>query len=216
MLSAMTYRPPYFRVDDRDELLALVAEHPLALLITAHDGDISLTHVPLLARVDGENVVLEGHIARANDQWKHEPGAAVAVFRIAAHYISPTWYPSRFADPRVVPTYDYVAIEARGPLRFIHEREWLETFTWRLSEDQERRAGGTWKPEDAPREYMDAELKAIVGLEMRVTTLEGTFKLHQHHPQENLRCIEAQLRALATPESEALAAQIERERPFDK
>lgn len=211
----MTYRPLYSRQDDREKLLALVAGHPLALLITAHDGDISLTHVPLLARVDGASVVLEGHIARANDQWKHEPTAALAVFRIAAHYISPTWYPSRYDDPRVVPTYDYVAIEARGPLRFIHDREWLEAFTWRLSEDQERRVGGTWSPDDAPRDYIEAELKAIVGVEMRVATLEGTFKLNQHHPQENLRCMEAELRALGTPESEALAAWIQRERPFD-
>ena len=86
----MTYRPPYFRVDEQAALLELIAEHPLAMLVTAHDGDLSLTHVPLMARHDGEHVLLEGHIARANDQWRHEPTTSVAVFRIAAHYISPT------------------------------------------------------------------------------------------------------------------------------
>ena len=202
----MTYRPPYFRVDEQATLLELIAQHPLAALVTAHDGDLSLTHLPLMARHDGERLLLEGHIARANDQWKHVPSAAVAIFKIAAHYISPTWYPSRHRDPRVVPTYDYVAIEARGPVRFIHERAWLETFTWRLSEDQERRYGGTWKPEDAPSDYMDAELQAIVGVEMTVEQLLGTFKLNQHHPHDNRLEVKTQLERENTGAASELAS----------
>ncbi len=202
----MTYRPPYFRMDDQATLLELVAQHPLATFVTAHDATLSLTYLPMMARHDGGRLLLEGHIARSNDQWHHEATAAVAAFRVASHYISPTWYPSRHRDPRVVPTYDYVAIEARGPVRFVHDRAWLESLTWRLSEDQERRCGGTWKPEDAPREYMDAELAEIVGVEMTVERLLGTFKLNQNHPQENLREIHERLCAAQTPEAEQIAA----------
>ncbi len=202
----MTYRPPYFRVDDRATLLSLIASHPLAMLITAHDGDLSLTHLPFLARIEDDAVVLEGHIARANDQWKHDPSAALTAFRIAQHYISPTWYPSKRTNPRTVPTYDYVAIEARGPLRFIHDAEWLYAFTRRLTESQEPRVGGTWSVDDAPADYLEAQVKAIVGVEMRVETLIGTFKLNQNHPQENIESVIASLEALDTPDAVALAA----------
>jgi transcriptional regulator len=202
----MTYRPPYFRVDDRETLLKLIAAHPLAALVTAHDGTLSLTYVPLLARSDGGELLLQGHIARANDQWKHEPTAAVAAFKIAGHYISPSWYPSKRTDPRTVPTYDYVAVEARGAVAFIHDEEWLRSFVRRLTESQEPRVGGTWSVDDAPAEYLNSQLKAIVGIEMRVESLTGTFKLHQNHPQENVESVTASLAALATPEAVTIAA----------
>lgn len=202
----MTYRPPYFRMDDRAALLQLIAAHPLATFVTAHDGDISLTYLPMLARVEDDALLLEGHVARANDQWKHEPSAAVAAFRIASHYISPTWYPSKRTNPRTVPTYDYVAIEARGPVRFIHEPTWLAAFTRRLTESQEPRVNGTWSVDDAPADYLEAQVKAIVGVEMRVETLIGTFKLNQNHPRENIESVVASLEALGTADASALAS----------
>lgn len=201
----MTYRPRYFRNDDPAMLLSYLAEHPLATLVTTHDGQIELTHLPLMASSGKNGLVLEGHIARANDQWRYAATAAVAIFRIAGHYVSPTWYPSKRNDPRTVPTYDYVAIEARGPVRFIHDRDWLATFVSRLSDDQEARVGGTWSVRDAPESYIESQLHAIVGVEMRVESLTGTFKLHQNHPAENIDNVERELRALDTPESVALA-----------
>lgn len=204
--NAMTYRPPYFRIDDRTELLHVISAHPLAMLVTAHDGDLSLTHLPLLARVEDDAVFLEGHIARANDQWKHQPSAAVAAFQIAGHYISPTWYPSKRTNPRTVPTYDYVAVEARGSIRFIQDAQWLYAFTRRLTESQELRVSGTWSVDDAPADYVESQVKAIVGVEMRVETLTGTFKLNQNHPRENIDSVIASLEALGTADSAALAS----------
>ncbi len=202
----MTYRPPYFRVDDRAPLLTLIASHPLAMLVTAHDGDLSLTHLPMLARTEGDSLLLEGHIARANDQWKHEPSTALAAFLIAQQYISPTWYPSKPTNPRTVPTYDYVAIEARGSVRFIHDEQWLYAFTRRLTESQEARVGGTWSVDDAPADYLESQMKAIVGLEMRVESLIGTFKLNQNHPRENIDNVAASLDALGTDDASVLAS----------
>ena len=192
-------------MDDRAALLQLIGEHPLATLITSHDGVISLTHLPLLARIVDDSVVLEGHIARANDQWKFSPSDSVAAFRIVGHYISPTWYPSKRTNPRTVPTYDYVAIEARGPVRFIHEEEWLRAFVRRLTESQESRVGGTWSVDDAPADYLDSQIKAIVGMEMRVEMLTGTFKLNQNHPHENIENVIASLEALGSPDATVLA-----------
>ena len=202
----MTYRPPYFRVDDPAKLLALIAAHPLATVVTAHDGDLSLTYAPLLARTEGETVLLQGHIARANDHWRHDASAAVAIFKIAEHYISPTWYPSKRADPRTVPTYDYVAVEARGPIRFIHDEAWLAGFTRRLTESQEPRVHGTWSVDDAPADYLKSQLQAIVGLEMRLESLTGTFKLHQNHPKENIESVIASLEALGTARAAEIAS----------
>jgi transcriptional regulator len=209
----MTYRPPYFRLDDRARLLELIEAHPLATFITAHDGDLSLTYAPLLARVENDQLFLEGHIARANDQWKHRPSAAVAAFRIAGHYISPTWYPSKRVNPRTVPTWDYVAIEARGAVRFIEDREWLYAFVRRLTDSQEPRVNGTWSIDDAPADYIESQLRAIVGIEMQVDSLIGTFKLNQNHPEENLQSVAAALRELATPEATALASFIDPQAP---
>ncbi len=202
----MTYRPPYFRVDDREALLRLIEAYPLAMLVTTHDSDISLTYLPLLARADGDVLLFEGHVARANDQWKYAPTAAVAAFRIAQHYISPTWYPSKVTNPRTVPTYDYVAIEARGPVRFIHDAPWLHAFTRRLTEVQEARVNGTWSVDDAPADYLESQVKAIVGVEMRVEMLTGTFKLNQNHPRENIENVIASLEALGTPDASVLAS----------
>jgi transcriptional regulator len=208
----MTYRPPYFRVDDRARLLPLIADHPLATLITASLGEIFTTLAPMLAHeVDGE-LYLEGHIARANEQWKHEPEAAHVQFRVAHHYISPTWYPSKRTDPQTVPTFDYVSIDARGPIEFIQDAKWLLKFTRELTTVMERRVGGTWSVDDAPAEYLESQAKAIVGVRMRVDSLTGTFKLHQNHPDENIENVVAELRKLNTPNARMIAAMMNAER----
>lgn len=201
----MTYRPPYVRVDERAPLLTAIGEHPLATLVTTHDGEISLTHLPLFAAIEDDRVLLRGHIARANEHWCRAAESAAATFMIASHYISPAWYPTTQRDPRTVPTYDYVAIEARGAVRFIHDRDWLEAAVRTLTDMEERRIHGTWRVDDAPRAYIESELAAIVGVEMHVTTLHGTYKLNQHHPQENIEGIVCGLQALGTPEARAFA-----------
>ena len=192
-------------MDDRATLLSLIASHPLAALITPDADDIALTYIPLLARFESDKLLLEGHIARANDQWKHGAIRGVAAFQLAGHYISPTWYPSKQMDPRTVPTYDYVAIEARGPIRFVHDEEWLHSFVRRLSESQEPRVGGTWSVDDAPADYIASQINAIVGVELTVDSLIGTFKLNQNHPEENVASVVASLAALDTMEATTLA-----------
>jgi transcriptional regulator len=208
----MTYRPPYFRVDDRARLLPLIADYPLATLITSSLGELFITLAPLLAReVDGA-LFLEGHIARANEQWKHEPEAAHAQFRVVNHYISPSWYPSKRTDPQTVPTFDYVGIDARGPIEFIHDPKWLLTFTRELTTVMEHRVGGTWSVDDAPADYLDAQTKAIVGVRMTVEALVGTFKLNQNHSDENVENVVAELRKLNTPNARLLASFMNAER----
>jgi transcriptional regulator len=202
----MTYRPPHVRADDRAPLLALIAAHPLGTFITVVEGEPVVTYVPLLAREQDGAVILEGHIARANNQWRGGDGRAVALFRVAEHYISPTWYATKRINGRVVPTFDYVTVEARGAVHFIEDTEWLRKFVARLTISQEARVGSGWTIDEAPEDYMESQLKAIVGLEVRVDALTGLFKLNRHHPAENVAGVIAGLEKLGDPDAQAIAA----------
>ncbi len=202
----MTYRPPHVRADDPAPLLALIAAHPLATFITVPGGEAVVTYVPMLAREEDGTLFLEGHIARANNQWRGGDGGGVALFRVADHYISPTWYATKRINGRVVPTFDYVAIEARGPVQFIEDTSWLREFVARLTVSQETRVGAGWTIDEAPADYMESQLKAIVGLQMRVDSLIGLFKLNRHHPAENVDGVIKGLEMLDNPDANAIAA----------
>jgi transcriptional regulator len=202
----MTYRPPHVRADDRAPLLALIATHPLATFITVVDGLPVVTYMPMLAREENGDVILEGHIARANNQWRGGDGKAAALFHVADHYISPTWYATKRINGRVVPTFDYVSVEARGDVHFIEDVVWLREFVARLTVSQEARVGANWTIDEAPEDYVESQLKAIVGVRMRVDALTGLFKLNRHHPAENVAGVIAGLEKLGNPDATAIAA----------
>jgi transcriptional regulator len=202
----MTYRPPHVRADDRAPLLALIAAHPLATFITVMDGEPATTYLPMLAREENGMVILEGHIARANNQWRGGDGRAAALFRVADHYISPTWYATKRINGRVVPTFDYIAVEARGNVRFIEDAVWLREFVARLTIAEETKVGADWTIEMAPEDYIESQLKAIVGLQMQVDALTGLLKLNRHHPAENVAGVIAGLEKLGSPDAMAIAA----------
>jgi len=202
----MTYRPPHVRADDRGPLLALIATHPLATFITVVDDEPVVTYLPMLARLEDDTLYLEGHIARANNQWRAGDGRGTALFRVAEHYVSPTWYATKRINGRVVPTFDYIAVEARGNVQFIHDTEWLREFVARLSIAEENKVGANWRIEDAPEDYMESQLKAIVGVQMRVDALIGLFKVNRHHPAENVAGVIAGLEQLGSADAMAIAA----------
>ena len=202
----MTYRPPHVRADERAPLLALIAAHPLATFITVAEGAPVVTYVPMLAREEDGAVILEGHIARANNQWRGGDGTAAALFRVAEHYVSPTWYATKHINGRVVPTFDYIAVEARGNVHFIDDVVWLREFVTRLTAAEETKVGANWKLEDAPEDYMESQLKAIVGVQMQVEALTGLIKVNRHHPAENVAGVIAGLEKLGSADAMAIAA----------
>jgi transcriptional regulator len=202
----MTYRPPHVRADERAPLLALISTHPLATLITVGLGIPVVTYVPMLAREEGDALYLEGHIARANDQWTYGDSHGAALFRIAEHYVSPTWYATKLEHGKVVPTFDYIAVEARGLIRFIEDRDWKRAFVARLTIVEEAKVNAGWTIEEAPDEYLESQLKAIVGVQMRVDDLTGLFKLNRHHPEANVAGVIEGLEKQGTPDALAIAA----------
>ncbi|MHB8146972.1 MAG: FMN-binding negative transcriptional regulator [Vulcanimicrobiaceae bacterium] len=204
------YRQKAFQVDDPAVLYQFVAAHPLATLISAGEQGIQTTQVPLIHRErDGEPILI-GHLARSNPQWQslNVDADAVALFLGARHYITPVWYPSDREHGRVVPTYDYVAVEARGSVRVIHESESLRAFVSALTDQEEDRIGGSWSAAAVPAAFMDSQLAAIVGVELRVTGIMGSFKLSQNRSAADVDGVVEGLRSLGTPAASSIAAMI--------
>lgn len=203
------YRPRPFTVDDAAELVRFVRAHPLATLVT-YGERILTSHVPVLATSRGEGIVLRGHLARANDQWqKTDPAVpAVALFRGHSHYISPNWYPAKHEHGRVVPTYDYEAVEARGTIRFFDDPSEMRELVSALTDEQERTVGLDWRVDDAPASYIEGMLGAIVGFEIAVTEFAGAYKLSQNHSRATRDGICEGLEALGTPEARATARRV--------
>jgi len=176
----MYQRAPFVE-QDPDTLLGLMQAYPLATLIRG-GAELAADLLPL--EVDHAQGVwrLRGHVARANPLWREGDGQPVlVVFQGPQAYISPNWYPSKAQHGKDVPTWDYTMVQAHGTLRAIDDRTWLRGFVERLTERHEGSRATPWHVSDAPADYLDAMLKAIVGVEIEVTRIEGKFKLNQNY-----------------------------------
>lgn len=173
------YIPRHFRVDDDEALVDFIDRHAFATLVSADaDGRPAVTHLPLLARRGGDGrLVLEGHVARANPHWEFLVSApeVLAIFEGPHGYVSPRWY----ADPLLVPTWNYAVVHARGRARLLEPGS-LPGLLARLSEAFESGAEAPWSPARLPEAHAARLHGAIVGFEIAVERLEGKFKLSQN------------------------------------
>lgn len=179
----MLYIPPAFKVEDLGILHAHIAATGLAMLITSGDEGPLVSHLPLLLDPEcGAHGTLIGHLARANPQIKRSRTdlEAVTVFQGADAYISPRWYEAKRDHGKVVPTWNYATVHARGKLTFIEDRAWLRAAVDRLTTKHEARFSDPWASTDAPPDYIQAQLKGIVGVELVIETLEGKMKYGQN------------------------------------
>jgi len=173
------YTPPSFQVDEPAKLFEMMAAYPFATLVTSVGGKTEITHLPVLVERDsGEMGTVIGHIARANLHWKETEGVeAVVVFQGPHAYISPRWYEAH----NVVPTWNYVAVHARGRLAWTEDRDELRDVTWRYVEQFERTFESPWSMETNDESLNEGLLEAIVGFRLTITHLEGKCKLGQNH-----------------------------------
>ena len=175
------YVPKHFAVDDPDRLACLIAAHDFAVLFTGGEGGPFATHLPLLLdRARGPRGTLIGHVARANPHWRSFDGRpGLAVFAGPHGYVSPRWY----ASGPAVPTWNYVAVHAAGPVRAVEDpaalRATMETLARRYEGE------GKWTIAGLPETFTDAMLRGIVGLELAIETLEGKAKLSQNRSAED-------------------------------
>jgi len=202
------YLPKHFEESRVDVLHALAREHPLATLVTLGATGLNANHIPL--EVDPEPTplgTLRGHVARANPVWQDLTAGveALAIFQGPSAYVSPAWYPTKRETGKVVPTYNYAVVHAYGPLHIVEDAAWLRGLVERLTDRFEAGRAEPWQVNDAPPSFIDAQLRAIVGIEIPISRLSGKWKLSQNRSAADHSGVVAGLGASAEPADIALA-----------
>jgi transcriptional regulator len=203
------YLPSAFRQDDLAELHALIDATRLTTLVSQGESGLLASHLPLLlVAEEGEFGTLYGHLARGNPQWRDlAAGAeALAVFQGADAYVSPGWYASKAEHGKVVPTWNYVAVHAYGTPDVFDDPARLLEVVGRLTDRHEASRPQPWSVTDAPRDYLDGMLKAIVGVALPIRRLEGKWKLSQNRPAADVAGVRAGLAASPDSRDRELAA----------
>jgi transcriptional regulator len=206
------YIPSAFEQKDVSSMHGFIRLHPFATVVTAGSDGLAATHLPLLLHSAGsQNGVLRGHMARPNMHWRESDGRgdSLAIFSGVDHYISPTWYPSKQQDGRVVPTWNYAVVHAHGPLTVHEDPVWLLDHLNNLVTAHESGFDIPWRIKDAPREYIERQLKGIVGVEIAIVRLEGKWKLSQNRREEDRVGVKEGLCRKDTAQSLALKAEMD-------
>jgi transcriptional regulator len=203
------YVPNHFKEDRVPELHAAIRAIRIGTLVTLGSEGMEASHIPLL--IDPEPApygTLRGHIARSNGQWKRATagGEALVTFLGPNAYVTPNWFPSKRETGKVVPTWNYIAIHASGPLRFFEDKAPLLDIVTRLTNTHEGKRAAPWAVTDAPADYIDTMLKAIVGFELPIARLEGKWKLSQNKSAADIAGIRDGLAAEQDEDAAALAA----------
>jgi transcriptional regulator len=179
------YLPKHFEETRVEVLHELIHAHPLGALVTLMPDGLDANHIPFEVDPDPAPLgTLRGHVARANPVWRDASRdvEAMVIFQGPGTYISPAWYPTKKETAKVVPTWNYVVVHAHGPLRVIDDREWLRAFVEKLTNRHEAGRRDPWKVTDAPADYIDTQLGAIIGIEVPLTRLIGKWKVSQNRP----------------------------------
>ncbi|MBV8604627.1 MAG: FMN-binding negative transcriptional regulator [Pelomonas sp.] len=180
------YLPKHFEEGDAAVIHGLLRAHPLACVVVPGPAGLEANHLPLL--LDAGAGRLRGHVARANGLWRLAEAAgpdgleALAIFQGADGYVTPSWYPSKQEHGKVVPTWNYEAVHVQARLRAVDDRDWLRALVTELTATFESNRPAPWQVADAPPDYVDTLLGAIVGVELTITAVTAKRKLSQNRP----------------------------------
>lgn len=191
---------------------ALIEAHSLGAWVVAAEEGLVANHIPfLLDRSRGKYGTLLGHISRANPVWRHLPasGQSVVMFQGPQAYITPGWYPSKQAHGKVVPTWDYAVAHAHGVARAVHDETWLRELLVRLTAVNEAMQQVPWKLSDAPKDFIDKLLNAVVGIEIPIDSLIGKLKASQDEELQDRLGTVAGLAAQGTENASTLASLVQ-------
>ncbi|WP_371325064.1 FMN-binding negative transcriptional regulator [Dechloromonas sp. ZY10] len=204
------YLPASFQQTDPQRIAALLHEHPLGLLVSHGSRGLQCSPLPFqFVPQSGEQGMLKAHLARANPHWKELDGSdCLVVFQGAQGYVAPEWYPSKAASGRAVPTWNYAAVEVRGRARVVQDLGWLQAQLGELTAEHEGRRACPWSPADAPPDYLAAQLRAIVGLEITITGIDGKWKMSQNRDSADRAGVIAGLRDPADPHAHPVLADL--------
>jgi transcriptional regulator len=209
------YLPRHFEESRTEVLHTLIRSCPLGTLVTLNmASELQANPIPFLIDPEPQtHGTLRGHVARANPLWRETQTEvdALVVFQGAQSYISPGWYPSKAEHGKVVPTWNYIVVQARGRLRAIDDAAWLRALVTRLTTHFESSQTRPWGIGDAPADYIETMLRAIVGIEIEVTALVGKWKVSQNRSAADRDGVAAGLAALTgDAQSAAMAAEVAR------
>lgn len=210
------YVPPSNAEHRPEVLFGFIEAHPLGALVTASADGLFATHLPLvLHRGRGPHGVLEGHVARANPHHRQEltTGEALVIFPGPDAYVSPSWYPAKAEHGRVVPTWNYVAVHVYGALRFVDDPAFLPRHLHELTTRHEAGREHPWAVGDAPAEYVSGLERAIVGLEISITRMEGKWKMSQNRAAADVDGVVRGLAASPRAGDREVAEIVEARRP---
>jgi transcriptional regulator len=183
------YQPPAFREERLQILHALIRAHPLATLITAGTGGLIANLVPFTLADANDKGTLRAHIAKANPQIEALKAGAetLVIFHGPEAYITPSWYASKKEHGRVVPTWNYAVVQVRGTPCVIDAPAWLRAQIDALTSGQEDHRPEPWKVTDAPGEFIEGQLRAIIGIEIPILTIDGKWKVSQNRSAADRR-----------------------------
>ena len=176
------YLPPYHVETDVAVMQALIQAHPLGTWVTSGADGLAANHIPfILDRTRGTHGTLRAHVARANPIWRTLSGGAnsLVIFQGPQSYITPSWYPGKQIDGKVVPTWNYTVVHARGVANAIEDPVWIYQLITDLTRANESSNPQPWQVSDAPANFIEQMAKAIVGIEIALTGMEGKWKLSQ-------------------------------------
>ncbi len=190
------YVPAAFEVSDLLAQHALIQSHPLATVITNGVHGLEANHIPLHLDSHASPLgVLKGHVARANPLWRDDAAhtQVLAVFQGPHAYITPGWYDTKAESGDVVPTWNYVTVHARGTLRVVDDPQWLRGQLGALTAQQEQHLPHPWAVDEASDEFIQTMIKAIVGIEICITDIQGKWKVSQNRPMRDQQSVERHL-----------------------
>lgn len=202
------YNPSHFREERLPVLHAAIRQTRLCSLVTLCSDGLEASHIPILLEAEeGAHGTLYGHLARTNPQWKQtDKGmAALALFVGPDAYVSPSWYAAKAEHGKVVPTWNFVTVHARGTIEFFDDRARLLPLVTKLTDKHEGKRADPWAVSDAPADFIDGFLKAIVGFRLPIDKIEGKWKLSQNRSEADQRGVIAGLNAEGNYADKAVA-----------
>lgn len=205
------YIPSHHQETDLVVLHSLIEAHPLGAWVSLQDGELVANHIPfLLDRGRGPHGTLVGHVARANPVWRSfsRDRDSLVIFQGVNSYITPSWYPSKREHGKAVPTWNYVVVHAYGRPVAIEDPAWLIGHLTGLSARHESGQPVPWTLDDAPRDFIERLVDAIVGIEIPLTSLQGKWKVSQNRPESDKVGIIEGLRGLGTEAAKEMAARV--------
>jgi transcriptional regulator len=203
------YLPKHFEERAPERLRSFIERYPLGSLVTATESGLDANHIPFLFADTGSAAgTLHGHIARANPLWREvvRDTTALVIFQGPDSFISPSWYPSKRENARVVPTWNYAVVHVHGALRCVDDPAWVRSHVEALTREHEGKRDAPWAVTDAPADFIEKMVAAVVGIEISITRLVGKWKVGQNRSiADRVGVVEA-LEREAVPSERTIAA----------